>query len=186
VTEREYVYFVQADRGGPVKIGTAYEKRLEARLVELQCGNPNRLVCRLLVDGGRNLESSMHAMFRNLRIRGEWFECVGALRSFLEERGCELPEADADAKPASREVAYDEGFDAGMRLAHARATANFSDALEKISGALNHKISVARKDAMREVGQCKATISSAPRRGHQCRKPNLPGSDYCNQHQDAA
>lgn len=67
------VYFVQAKTGGPIKIGTAGLYCVAKRLDSLQIGNPEELVIRATVVGGRTLERAFHIEFSHLRIRGEWF-----------------------------------------------------------------------------------------------------------------
>lgn len=69
----QVVYLMQASWGGPVKIGTCRKERLEARLQEVQVGNPYRLVVRHVLDGGKELEEWIHEQLGNLRLRGEWF-----------------------------------------------------------------------------------------------------------------
>lgn len=65
-----YTYFMQAEAGGPVKIGVA-KKPLE-RLALLQTGNPQRLVIRHVLP--LNCERFMHAEYEEHRLVGEWFE----------------------------------------------------------------------------------------------------------------
>ena len=70
-----YVYAVQAR--GYVKIGKANNP--EARLTELQVGNPVKLVMRLRIPckseaAAEHLESTLQRMFGRFRVRGEWFE----------------------------------------------------------------------------------------------------------------
>lgn len=68
-----FVYFIQADYGGPVKIGKAKDPL--TRLSELQCGNPSRLLIRALLLASDDLERDLHAWWRpRAHIRGEWFE----------------------------------------------------------------------------------------------------------------
>ena len=69
-----YVYFIQSGDIGPVKIGwTSYG--VERRLTELQCGNPEVLHIRRVIDGmSLRDEFEMHKRFSHLRIRGEWFD----------------------------------------------------------------------------------------------------------------
>lgn len=66
------VYFIQADRGGPIKIGVA--KDVEARLRDLQVGNPFELrVVGQIPNAGQALERRLHSLLERHRIRGEWF-----------------------------------------------------------------------------------------------------------------
>jgi hypothetical protein len=78
------VYVVQANWGGPIKIGTARRGRIEQRIKELQTGNPSRLVVRQLLPGGRSVETELHERFSHLRMVGEWFECTDEVRNTLD------------------------------------------------------------------------------------------------------
>jgi hypothetical protein len=66
-----FVYFIQAESGGAVKIGKAREPR--ARVTELQCGNPELLVIQAVIVASRTTEGSLHRTFRDYRLEGEWF-----------------------------------------------------------------------------------------------------------------
>lgn len=69
-----FIYFVQADWGGPIKIGygTAH------RLANLRSASPDDLVVRRRIDcsdreNAQRLEADLHKNFATHRIRGEWF-----------------------------------------------------------------------------------------------------------------
>lgn len=64
-----FTYFIQAQCGGPIKIGFA--KDPQYRLAQLQTGNPEPLVIIALIPG--NVESYLHQLFEHFRISGEWF-----------------------------------------------------------------------------------------------------------------
>ena len=66
-----YVYFVQAERGGPVKIGVTDD--LDRRLSMLQASSAERLVVIYALPGDRRTELELHKRFSEHRIRGEWF-----------------------------------------------------------------------------------------------------------------
>ena len=76
-----YVYFVRAGSTGPIKIGVA--RNVESRLKALQIGNhlELRLVavmeCRDRADA-YSKEAQFHKIFKEKRIRGEWFS--GSIR----------------------------------------------------------------------------------------------------------
>lgn len=72
---RSAVYFVQAEDGGPVKIGWAHAYAVRRLLSTLQVGNPARLVIRRLVAGGAELEKLIHGHLARYRVRetGKWF-----------------------------------------------------------------------------------------------------------------
>jgi hypothetical protein len=65
-----FVYFIQ-DVNGPVKIGKAYDPN--ARLAELQCGNPQPLTLRSVVLAASDTEYRLHVAWVGYRIHGEWF-----------------------------------------------------------------------------------------------------------------
>jgi Meiotically up-regulated gene 113 len=66
------VYFVQAESGGPVKIGSAADP--EERLRTLQAASAERLVIRGVRLGGFKEERRLHRRFARYHLRGEWFE----------------------------------------------------------------------------------------------------------------
>lgn len=82
------VYFVQAEGGGPVKIGKTSGARLRSRLSALQTSSAERLVIRRLVraDVMRDLEADLHAYLSEYRVRGEWFRDEGAVRDLARTR----------------------------------------------------------------------------------------------------
>jgi len=76
------VYFVQGERGGPIKIGVASD--VEARVSALQVSHHEKLVVRLVVAGDAARERAFHRQFRKHRIRGEWFAPDPELLKFIE------------------------------------------------------------------------------------------------------
>lgn len=67
------IYFIQSGKGGPVKIGWS-SMSAESRLIELQCGNPQKLnLVKTIENKTRSDECAMHKHFKHLHIRGEWF-----------------------------------------------------------------------------------------------------------------
>jgi hypothetical protein len=67
-----FVYFIQSEDGGPVKIGQAVNPA--KRLAELQCGNPAELVIRAVVLAGVETEKVIHGSWRSsAHVRGEWY-----------------------------------------------------------------------------------------------------------------
>lgn len=79
------VYFIQSERGGPIKIGRAINP--EQRLKQCQTGSPERLVLLAVISGGRDLERSLHARFAASRLRGEWFKPTPELIALIGEVG---------------------------------------------------------------------------------------------------
>ena len=79
------VYFIQAETGGPIKIGVARDvlRRLDA----LQIGNPLTLrIIGVITDVDLYDERDMHNRFAHLRLRGEWFTDDPAIHAYLAER----------------------------------------------------------------------------------------------------
>lgn len=75
------VYFIQAEEGGPIKIGRAADP--EKRLKELQTSHHSRLVIRHVLHGNDLLiEGRMHGRFLQHHIRGEWFRPHADLAGF--------------------------------------------------------------------------------------------------------
>jgi hypothetical protein len=81
--QREWwIYFVQGDDGGPIKIGRT--TNLNARVSELGCGYPFGtlryvgVLCAL-----RDTESELHARFQDLRLAGEWFKPGAELVEYI-------------------------------------------------------------------------------------------------------
>lgn len=72
-----YVYFVQAEYGGAVKIGKARNPR--TRVNELQCGNPDLLVIRAVIVAARSTEGNLHRALDDYRLEGEWFHLADEL-----------------------------------------------------------------------------------------------------------
>lgn len=82
----DYVYFVQADIGGPVKIGTTRD--LPRRLNDFQAGSPARLRVRYVMLGAHPDEHALKKRFATARSHNEWF--LGHdedLRRFVESLG---------------------------------------------------------------------------------------------------
>lgn len=67
-----WVYVIGAEGSSVVKIGKATD--IPDRLGGIQTGNPERLVIRWAVAGGRSLEKALHSQFKPFRKEGEWFD----------------------------------------------------------------------------------------------------------------
>lgn len=66
-----FIYFIQGKSGGAVKIG--YTKDVFSRLKALQTGYPDTLIIRCCIPGSPDTESGYHEMFKEERLKGEWF-----------------------------------------------------------------------------------------------------------------
>jgi hypothetical protein len=75
------VYFVQAESGGPIKVGTT--DRMRKRLTVLQSSCPVRLRVLATMPGGRDEEIALHIRFDRQRLHGEWFEPHDDLIGFI-------------------------------------------------------------------------------------------------------
>lgn len=69
---RDDLYFIQAGRNGPVKIGRT--KEIKARMRMLRSANANELTLLRLLKGRGWEEPIWHKVFEDFRLRGEWFE----------------------------------------------------------------------------------------------------------------
>lgn len=78
------VYFVEAGRGGSIKIG--WTQDLDRRIAELQTANAKKLYVLGSVAGTLDDESAFHARFAHLRLEAEWFENSSEIRDFLQSR----------------------------------------------------------------------------------------------------
>lgn len=77
------VYFIQADIGGPIKIGVS--ANIDKRIAQLQLSCPFTLRLLLLVQGGYSVELKLHKLFHTSRLHGEWFEPSESLVKFITE-----------------------------------------------------------------------------------------------------
>ncbi|MFG0217269.1 GIY-YIG nuclease family protein [Brevibacillus porteri] len=78
-----YVYFIQEQNNGPIKIGIA--DNVNKRLKELQTGNSDELSILHWTTGGRALESFLHEKFSEIKKLGEWFWPDKELVHLIEE-----------------------------------------------------------------------------------------------------
>jgi hypothetical protein len=76
-------YFIQAEDGGPIKIGST-RWRPEARLAALQTSQSKNLKVIAVFDGIYR-EKEFHRQFADWRVRGEWYdENAPGLRELVE------------------------------------------------------------------------------------------------------
>jgi hypothetical protein len=68
------IYFIQAGKDGPIKIGWSVEP--ERRLQDLQCAHYETLHIVRLMDAEKPSERLIHQMLQQYHIRGEWFRSV--------------------------------------------------------------------------------------------------------------
>ena len=73
----KYVYFVQAEEGGLIKIGIT--KNPHMRLSTMQTNCPVLLQTLRVIPAHTPVEKTLHRLFRNQRVRGEWFRPESSL-----------------------------------------------------------------------------------------------------------
>lgn len=78
-----HVYFIQAGKGGPIKIGYSGNNPIY-RLNAIQTGNHESLRLLAYFDAPLAMEGSLHEKFSELRLRGEWFRPDPRLIGFIE------------------------------------------------------------------------------------------------------
>jgi len=77
-----YVYFVQGEKGGPIKIGTS--KDVNKRLHALHTGFPVKLKLLAVLPGNERVECGLHQRFKEFRLSGEWFRPVKELLEYIK------------------------------------------------------------------------------------------------------
>lgn len=82
LTDGQRVYFIQAGKRGPIKIGVA--RNIRKRLDALQTASPYRLRLRASVFGDERTEAAYHRMFDEHRMSGEWFKPARAIRTEID------------------------------------------------------------------------------------------------------
>jgi len=75
------IYFVQAEEGGPIKIGLAADPI--KRLKSLQSSSPQRLMLLGVLTGTKTVERNLHQRFSAFRLHGEWFTPASDLLKFI-------------------------------------------------------------------------------------------------------
>lgn len=80
----QFVYFIQADESGPIKIGfTADDPR--RRLASLQTGNPAALRLLGAIKGTFADERRFHSDLAEWRLQGEWFQSHPTVLAMVQE-----------------------------------------------------------------------------------------------------
>lgn len=103
------VYFIQAEDGGPIKIG--YSDDPAKRLIELQTSHHSPLVIRSTISGPPSLERKLHTRFRAHRLSGEWFSPVAEIAEMGE---CIADDAKVKRQRAARAIEADESMAAHL------------------------------------------------------------------------
>jgi DNA-binding transcriptional regulator YiaG len=79
------IYFVQAEGGGPIKIGRTID--LRKRMASFQCVSPVPLRVLAVMPGGPLAEFELHGRFAAHRTYGEWFNPSPVLVTYIERYG---------------------------------------------------------------------------------------------------
>jgi len=66
-----YLYLIQMDRIGPIKVGFA--KNVGKRLIALQTSSPYPLKLLCMMPANKDMERDFHNCFQAIRVEGEWF-----------------------------------------------------------------------------------------------------------------
>ena len=83
------VYFIQAEIGGPIKIGQAVDVR--RRLADVQNYSPFPLVVLAVVpNSGETAERELHKRFSAVRDHGEWFAPTAEILEYIAIHGREF------------------------------------------------------------------------------------------------
>lgn len=117
------IYFIKAKKC--VKIGVAADPN--ARLKELQTGNPFKLKIAATIPGHFATEKELHRIFERFRLKGEWFRYSGHLRACIES--CKDPGRKHREITSVREL-LENGYHLQVRW-KANRNANFRVELEK-------------------------------------------------------
>lgn len=67
-----FIYVIQGELGGPIKIG--YSQDVAQRVKELQTGYPDDLKVLHMFPGNMDIEAKIHQDLKKYRMRGEWFK----------------------------------------------------------------------------------------------------------------
>jgi hypothetical protein len=78
-----YVYFIQGQCGGAIKIGFSVDPA--KRLKELQTGYPDTLKILFMIPGDESTERALHRLFEGARLKGEWFRPDDCLIDKIKE-----------------------------------------------------------------------------------------------------
>ncbi len=103
-----YVYFIQAEPAGPIKIGMTNSPPVK-RLREL-CGNSiqrYQIVGAIQTESPLKLETSLHAKFAGIRLRSEWFRPVKSLVDYINREACMWRDMSKPKPGPEREIRFD-------------------------------------------------------------------------------
>lgn len=95
------IYFVQAEIGGPVKVGYTGGEPAE-RIRDLQCGSPFKLRLLGTIEGNQAAERALHKRFAEHRLHGEWFRPCREIRELVRPRPAAVRVVDRPILPGRR------------------------------------------------------------------------------------
>lgn len=81
--EKRWVYFVEAEGLGLIKIGLANCVRSRLACIAKICPVPLRLLTKVPTDKRGSLEKELHVRFAQHRAHGEWFRAEPDLRAYI-------------------------------------------------------------------------------------------------------
>jgi hypothetical protein len=150
-----WVYFIQADWGGPIKIG----RGTASRISNVRTNSPEDLVVRrrVLCDTRADavlLENTLHKRYAHLRIRGEWFrpdndlgrEAKAKINMRRDEP--EYPTPNAILTAAILRESYRKGLEAGRQEGYAEG---WEDAQERSSSPIARFSGIDRAENTRRI-----------------------------------
>jgi DNA-binding XRE family transcriptional regulator len=79
--EADVIYFIQAGKGGPIKIG--HTRNPITRIESIALATAATVIPLSVVPGERGDELGLHAAFSHLRIKGEWFTPARDLLDYI-------------------------------------------------------------------------------------------------------
>lgn len=82
--KKGHIYFIQVGVDGPIKIG--FSSDVAQRLRTLQTGHTEKLRLLHKQVGTKEDEAALHRKFRNIHIKGEWYEADPSLVEFIRKR----------------------------------------------------------------------------------------------------
>jgi hypothetical protein len=90
-----YIYFIQADENGPIKIGFTSDDP-NRRLSQLQTGNASALKLLGAIKGTFARERQFHIALSKWRLQGEWFESHPTVLATIQDALSSPAETDCE------------------------------------------------------------------------------------------
>ena len=97
---QDYIYFVQGESGGAIKIGTTLNP--VTRMQSLQTGFPEELKLLAVIPGDAERERKIHEYFGKFRLKGEWFKPEAELINMIDKMKTKYPTLNGKTDPVSR------------------------------------------------------------------------------------